>query len=129
MNGGVLRPTVSTFAPLALAVGVALASGCHVGVDETKSPVASPQPVNDLIDIEHLEGEYYEDIAQEEAIGEAWAEGFDEGQREGYTSGYDDGYAEGYDEGFYEGFDEGCMALGDRLIQLGVLDWYECPSY
>lgn len=133
MTGGVVRPAVGAFLPLALLVGAALASACDGGADETKSGVASPEPINHPSDYGHLEDEYYEEIAQEEAIGEAWAEGFGEGQREGYAGGYDDGYddgyTQGYDDGFYEGFDEGCTALGDRLIQLGLLDWYECPSY
>ncbi len=109
---------------LTLTLSVALIGGCRDGGDSANESTKT-QPV----DYGHLEDEYYDDLAQQEAVYEARAEGFDEGQREGYSSGYDDGYQEGYDEGFLEGFDEGCIALGNRLIELGVLDWYECPSY
>lgn len=61
-------------------------------------------------------------------IDNAHEEGYQDGYEEGRDAAYQPAYDEGYDEGYYTGFDEGCVALGDRLIELAVIDWYRCPS-
>jgi len=106
-------------------------TGCAAdgnGQAKVESPTAgAPESGMSEADTAYERSRELEDV-REGAYEEGYEAGYEEGYRRGQDEAHQQGYDEGYDEAYYVGFDEGCVALGDRLIEIGVLDWYQCPS-
>jgi len=116
-----------------LLVVVVIFAGCEADREEPTGS-ESPAPSSSADDLSGV-GIFHEgasELERQAALDNAYEEGYGVGYEEGYREGRNDahqqGYDEGYDEGYYVGFDEGCVALGDRLIEIGALGWYRCPS-